>query len=178
MKFKFVPFLFTLGALFTSCLFGQEIRKPDAQSTTASGYVADRRFDPARNASADIEQAIAEARKTGKRILLDVGGDWCPWCHALDQFFLEQPSLHQLREANFILVKVYYGEDKKNEQTLSRYSKVVGIPHFFILDATGNLLYSQHVVELRKDGVYDSGKMREFLTKWSSSAPSDVGKVK
>jgi hypothetical protein len=56
---------------------------------------------------------------------------------------------------------------------------MVGIPHFFVLEKDGTLLYSQHVVELRKDGQYNPGKMWEFLVKWSSlggskSAPDDM----
>jgi thiol-disulfide isomerase/thioredoxin len=124
-------------------------------------------YDATRNAAGDIERAIAEARKTGKRVLLDVGGDWCPWCHTLDRFFEEHPDLLQLREANFITVAVFYGSENKNEEALSHYSKVLGIPHFFILDNDGTLLQSQHVVELQASGNYGADKMKEFLTKWS-----------
>src|SRR5215471_3069270 len=38
-------------------------------------YVPVHKFDPKRDAAADIEAAIHEAQRTGKRILLDVGGD-------------------------------------------------------------------------------------------------------
>jgi hypothetical protein len=67
-------------------------------------------------------------------------------------------------------VHVYYGTENKNEQVLSHYSKVLGIPHFFVLDANGALLHSEHVAGLQKDGGYNSDKMREFLTKWSPPA--------
>lgn len=170
MKFRSAAVLFSFGALQAGCLSGQQASKPDAQSTTGSSYVASHRYDPAQNAAIDIEQAITEAQKTGKRVLLDVGGDWCPWCRTLDQYFQEHPDLLQFRETNFITVHVYYGTDNKNEQALAHYSKVLGIPHFFVLDTTGTLLYSQHVVELQKEGAYNSGKMREFLTKWSPAA--------
>ena len=46
-----------------------------AQSATTKKY------DPKRNADSDVKNAIAEARKTGKRVLLEVGGEWCSWCH-------------------------------------------------------------------------------------------------
>jgi thiol:disulfide interchange protein len=170
MKFRSAALLFTLGALQAICVFGQQASKLDAQPTTEPKSVAERKYDPARNAAADIEQAVTEAQKTGKRVLLDVGGDWCQWCRTLDQFFHQHPDVLQVREANFITVHVYYGTDNKNEQVLSRYSKVLGIPHFFVLDANGALLHSQHVVELQKDGGYNSENVREFLTKWSPPA--------
>ncbi len=42
------------------------------------------KFDPSRDAQKDINNAIVEAKKLDKRILLDVGGEWCIWCHRLD----------------------------------------------------------------------------------------------
>ena len=49
-------------------------------------------FDPSRDAMKDFEAAKAEAKKSGKRILLDVGGNWCSWCRLLDRFYTD-PSV-------------------------------------------------------------------------------------
>lgn len=87
----------------------------------------------------------------------------------MDQLFQEHPELLELRDKNFITVAVYYGTDKKNEQVSSHYPKVEGIPHFYVLDGSGSVLHSQHLLELRKGGKYDPDKMKEFLTKWSPS---------
>ena len=38
-------------------------------------------FDPARDPVADLATAKVEAQRGGKRIVLDVGGEWCSWCH-------------------------------------------------------------------------------------------------
>ena len=137
-----------------------------------SSYVAVHEFDPKRDAAADIKAAIQEAQKSGKRIILDMGGDWCSYCYQMDEFFRQHADLLQLRDTNFITVAVYYGSDSKNEQVLSRYSRLLGIPHFFVLEKDGSLLYSQHVLELRAGGEYDPEKMRDFLTKWSPSCPA------
>lgn len=96
----------------------------------------------------------------------------CPWCHTLEQFFQQHPDVLQLRDTAFVVLKVYYGSDNKNEQVLSRYSKLLGIPHFFVLDKDGNLIYSQHVVELQTNGEYNPGKMKDFLSKWSAPTAS------
>jgi len=167
MTFKAAAVLFTFGALQPLGLFGQDATIP-APSTATPSYVEVHTYDHARNAATDIDRAVAEARKTGKRILVEIGGDWCPWCHSLDNFFQQHPDLLQLRDRQFITVDVYYGKDQKNEQVLSRYSKVLGIPHFFVLDDNGTLLHSQHVVELEAGGSYSTDKMKEFLIKWSA----------
>ncbi len=71
------------------------------------------------------------------------------------------------REKNFITVAVFYSSENKNEQVLSHYSKVLGVPHFFVLEKDGSLLHSQHVLELRTGGNYNPDKMKEFLIKWA-----------
>lgn len=132
--------------------------------------VAVQRFDPKRDADQDIAQAIAAARHAGKRVLLDFGGDWCPYCHEIDALFEQHADLRQLRDDRFIVVPVYYDSEHKRELLQSRFSKVLGIPHLFVLDSDGSLLHSQHVFDLRKDGSYSADYMRAFLEKWSKPA--------
>ncbi len=145
-------------------------RSPDASCAANiddGSYVPVHTFDSKRDAAADIQAAIQAAQKTNKRILLDVGGDWCAYCYQMDEFLQQHSDLRQLRDRNFITVAVYFGSDNKNEQVLSHYSKLLGIPHFFVLDKDGTLLFSQHVIELREGGKYDQEKMKAFLTRWS-----------
>jgi len=150
---------------------------PCGTDATGPSYVAVHKFDPKRDAAADIQAAIKQAQKTGKRIILDVGGDWCSYCHQMDEFFQQHPDLLQMRDRNFITVAVYFGKDNKNEQVLSQYSKLLGIPHFFVLEKDGTLLYSQHVVELRAGGNYNPEKMRDFLAAWSPSCSANGTKA-
>jgi thioredoxin-related protein len=169
-----IVLLLVLGCSFS---FAQGNKASDVPVSGAalSSYVPVHKFDPNRDAAGDIQAAIAEAQRTGKRILVDIGGDWCQYCHQMDQLFQEHPELLELRDNSFITVAVYYGTDKKNEQVLSHYPKLEGIPHFYVLDGRGSVLHSQHLLELRKGGKYDPDKMKEFLTKWSSSAAGSIG---
>lgn len=154
---------------------GQLLAQSSQSDTTQSsnvvepGYVPVHSFDPKRNAESDIQAAIAEAQRTGKRILLDIGGDWCQFCHQMDDFFLLHRDLLQLRDNNFLTVAIYYGDDNKNKPSLSHYSKLLGIPHFFVLEKDGTLLHSQHVLDLREGGNYDANKMKKFLLAWAPS---------
>jgi hypothetical protein len=74
-------------------------------------------------------------------------------------------------------VAVFYSSENKNEKVLAHYPKVLGIPHFYVLDKDGTLLRSQHVQELRAGETYDPNKMIEFLTKWSPPAAAKVTKT-
>lgn len=124
------------------------------------------KFDPIRNPKADLKEAVELAKNTNKRIILDVGGEWCIWCHRIDAFIYNTDEIKSLLEENFIVLKINYSKENKNEKFLSQYSQVAGYPHFFVLDEEGKLLHSQNTGELEKDKDYDKDKFIAFLNKW------------
>jgi thiol:disulfide interchange protein len=124
-------------------------------------------FDPARDAAADVDAAIAEAKRTGKRVLIDVGGEWCIWCKRLDQFFQDHNDVANFLTRKYVTVKVNYSRENKNEAVLSRYPKVAGYPHLFVLDATGALLHSQDTGTLERGKAHDRKKVLAFLKAWA-----------
>ncbi|MCX8011134.1 MAG: thioredoxin family protein, partial [Ignavibacteria bacterium] len=126
------------------------------------------KFDPTRDAEKDIAAAIAEAKKSNKRILLDVGGEWCGWCKKLDKFFQENKDVFDYLHQNYVLVKVNYSKENKNEKVLSKYPKIKGYPHFFVLNKNGKLIHSQDTDELESGNGYDKEKIFKFLKKWSN----------
>jgi thioredoxin-related protein len=97
---------------------------------------------------------------------VEVGGEWCSWCHTLDRFFQANSDLVQLRDQNFVTVKVNYSEENENKQVLSRYPPISGYPHIFFLDGRGKLLLSQDTGLLEKGPSYDLEKLRTALTRW------------
>lgn len=124
-------------------------------------------FDPARDPGADLETAKIEAKRGGKRIILDVGGEWCPWCHIMDRFVEGDAEVRRLRDAGFVWMKVNYSEDNENTAFLSQFPQVKGYPHLFVLDADGVLLHSQFTGELEQGKSYDRAKFIAFLEHWT-----------
>jgi thioredoxin-related protein len=145
------------------------VTKPNSQEATPRAV---EKFDPSRNPRNDIQDAVAKARKTHQRILLDVGGEWCIWCHRLDDYFAENAKLNELREANFIWVKINFSRENENKELLSAYPEIKAYPHLFVLDETGKLLHSQDTGELEAGKSYDLEKMLAFLQKWSPPKPN------
>jgi thioredoxin-related protein len=133
-------------------------------------YTPVEKYDPGRDADKDIKDAIVEAQRTGKRILLEVGGDWCHWCHIMDDYFDKNPKLAASRDSNFITVKINYSPQNENEKTLAKYPKIPGYPHLFVLDTNGMLLHSQFTGDLEEGQSYNLKKFTEFLSKWAPSA--------
>ncbi|HEX2984985.1 MAG TPA: thioredoxin family protein [Ignavibacteriales bacterium] len=124
-------------------------------------------FDPSRNAEKDVKAALEEAKTAGKRVLLDVGGSWCSWCKRLDAFIEENSEIKNLMASNFVTVKINFSPENKNEAFLSKYPKVDGYPHFFVLESDGKLLHSQNTGELEQDLSYSKDKMLAFIKKWA-----------
>lgn len=153
MKFKFS---FTaLLILFSIQLFAQ------------TNYQPVTKFDPGRDPSADLQTAVTEAQKLDKNIILDVGGDWCIWCHRIDAFIESHKEINDFLHGNYIIMKVNYSPENKNEAFLSGYPKITGYPHFFILDKDGKLLHSQDTGKLEEGKDYNPKKFMTFLEVWA-----------
>jgi thioredoxin-related protein len=130
-------------------------------------YVAVAEFDSSRNPARDVEDAVVEAKRTGRRILLDVGGNWCKWCHYLDRFWNENQDVADFLHEKFIYVKVNFSKGNENKDFLSKFPKIPGYPHFFVLNTDGTLLWSQDTGELESGQGHDHDKMLAFLKKWA-----------
>jgi thiol:disulfide interchange protein len=157
-----LSFVFVLFSFF--CLTVPAVAQ-DAQP--AQKPTSARLYDPSRNAEQDILNAQAEAKRTGKNVLVEVGGNWCIWCRYMHDFFVQHADLAALRDKNYVLVDVNFSPENENKDVLSRYPKIPGYPHLFVLDADGKLLHSQNTSELEQGRGYNPDKMKEFLVKWS-----------
>ena len=124
-------------------------------------------FDPARDAAKDLQNAITFAKKENKRIILDVGGQWCIWCHRLDTMFVKNPELTDYRNEHFVYVKINYSKENKNEKFLSQFPEIPGYPHWFLLDSNGKLLLSKSSGDFETGKGHDPKIVMKFLKKWS-----------
>lgn len=152
-----------LAAIAVVSLLGKLPKRPPEVSPEESAG-----FDPSRDAGADIKSAVFEARRTGRRVFIEVGGNWCVWCHRLQAFFAAQPELHRLLESLYVVVKVSVSPENPNTALLARFPPISSYPHFLILDQEGALLVSRisDDFEAHGDG-YDSAKFRAFLLQWA-----------
>lgn len=147
-----------------------------AQAAVSTAQVAEKKqvsadkqekFDPSRDAAADIKAGVAIAKKSGKRVILDVGGEWCPWCKKLDKMFREDEDVAKILKDNYVVVKVNFSQENENKTVLSRYPEISGYPHLFVLDSNGKLLHSQDTGLLETGDHHDHDKVMTFLKKWA-----------
>ncbi len=136
-------------------------RASDAPISTAA------KFDPGRDPVRDLDAAIADATATQRRIILDVGGEWCSWCHILDRFVDGHEDVSAAIARDYVWLKINFSPENENTAFLSRYPKISGYPHLFVLESDGTLLHSQDTVLLEEGQSYNAGKVREFLARWA-----------
>jgi thiol:disulfide interchange protein len=137
-----------------------------APSTVYVGKLGGK-FDPDRVAANDLTEAISQAKAQNKRIIMDVGGEWCVWCLRMDKFMQGNEMIRNTVAKDYVWLKVNYSDENKNEAFLSQYPKVKGYPHLFVLDADGKLLQSENTGELEQDKSYNAEKLLAFLQQWS-----------
>jgi hypothetical protein len=63
------------------------------------------KFDPARDAAADLEQALVLAQAQRKLVFVDVGGEWCSWCHIFDRFVAAHPEVRNALAERYIVLR-------------------------------------------------------------------------
>lgn len=128
------------------------------------------KFDPRRVAADDLKAAITKATAENKRIILDVGGEWCGWCRLMDNYLIENVALGKLRDGNFVWLKINFSEENENKEFLAAYPEIKGYPHLFVLEKDGKFLYSQDTSALEDGKSYDLQRFTDFLAKWSPAA--------
>jgi len=136
-------------------------------------YTPVTKYDPQRNADQDIRDAVAEAKRSHRRILLEVGGEWCIWCHRLDDFFAAHPDLTSVRDKNFVTVKINFSEENPNKEVLSRYGPISGYPFIFVLDSDGKLVRSQETGVFEEGKSYVEERLMTFLNHWAAHNEAD-----
>jgi thioredoxin-related protein len=129
-------------------------------------------YDETRDPAADLRAAVAKATKENKRILIEVGGEWCGYCRLLNKTMHDDARITRRLDDSFILLKVNFSPDMTNEAFLSQYPAIRSYPHLFVLDSDGTLLLSHNPDSLMNGDKYAPDKILAFLEKWAPKARS------
>ena len=130
-------------------------------------------YNPAANASADIEAAIKKAAAENKFVVLQAGGNWCSWCIEFARISKVNPHIDSVINSSFVWYELNYSKENENATIFARYSfpQRFGFPVFIILDSKGQLIHTQNS-EYLEDGKksYDQKKVLDFLQQWTPKA--------
>jgi len=129
-------------------------------------------YSPQADAAQQIKNAVAQAAREHKHVLLQIGGNWCIWCIRFHDLVQNDTMLTRLVKENYVVVHVNYSPENKNEKVLAGlgYPQRFGFPVFVVLDAKGNRLHTQNSAYLEEGKGHSPKKVAEFLQQWSPAA--------
>jgi thiol:disulfide interchange protein len=130
------------------------------------GLYYNERFDPERNPRADIAAAGVLAREGGKRILMEVGGDWCVWCTIMDAYLIEHRDVRTAFLESFVIVKVNFSRENQNQAFLANFPQPEGYPVYYVLEHNGGLVAHQDTAVLEQGDSYNRARMLAFARRW------------
>ncbi|WP_144393485.1 thioredoxin family protein [Pleionea sediminis] len=130
-------------------------------------------YDPLKDPFEQLDNAIEIAKKDNQLILVIAGGDWCRWCYVLDDYFKSNTKVYNRLKETFVPLKVYYGDENRNEEFFSQLPKAKGYPHFWVISPEKLVIHSQEtgVFEEGNDGYSDSvfNKFIEYFEQYISN---------
>jgi len=117
------------------------------------------------DAKKEIADALAEAAKDHKHVLLVFGANWCFDCFALDYRF-HQSDIQPIVDKNYHVVHVDIGRNDKNQDLVKKYNIPIekGIPSLAVLDSKGHTLYTTGEFESARST--DPQVIVKFLDTW------------
>ena len=120
--------------------------------------------------TAAIDAAFARAKASNKRVIVDLGGNWCSWCRSLAAV-MALPEVKPFMDANFEVVHVDVGIQKgemdRRPEVLKRFglAKIDGTPWLIVAEPDGTVLHSSY--EVTDDNHQTPPLMVEWLAKWA-----------
>ena len=131
--------------------------------------VPDAPYDTAANADAQVDAEVARAKKDGKEVFIDLGGNWCADCRIMAGL-MELPEMKTFLKAHYEMVSVDVGRFNKNLQIPARYgitTRLEGVPAFLIATPDGKLLNPGHVSAIEDARHMTPQALADWLAQWT-----------
>jgi len=138
-------------------------------SITALPIVERYPYDENANADAAVAAAFARAQKSHKRVLIDLGGNWCGDCIVLSNI-MQFPEVKAFVASHFEIVVVDVGRETKNLQIPARFgvSLAGGVPTVLIVEPNGKTLVdSGHIAALEDSRHMTPQGIADWLAQWA-----------
>jgi thioredoxin-related protein len=166
MKFQLFIVLFLSSLLITSQSNAQESAHHASIARANDLPLYSKVYDDKRDPFKDAQAAITLAQKSNRNVLIEIGGNWCTWCHKMDAFLEKNPKIYQALHDNYVLLKISVSDSNENEAFMKSLPPVQGYPHMYVSTNTGQMLLSKDTAELLHDLEYSAEYWLTFLRKW------------
>ena len=129
-------------------------------------------YDETADAARAVEAAIARAKLENRRVLIQWGANWCPWCHKLHETCAADENLRKELLYEYEVVLVDVGRFDKNFDLAAKYQadlKATGIPYLTVLDSDGKVVTNQETSPLEAGDRHDPARVLAFLQKYRAT---------
>jgi thiol-disulfide isomerase/thioredoxin len=126
-------------------------------------------YDEKADADADVAAAFARARKSHRRVLIDLGGNWCGDCIVLTNVML-LPEMKPFMAKHFEIVTVDVGRMNRNLQIPSRFGVDLsgGVPAVLVVDPDGKALVDTGHISALEDARHMSVQgIADWIAQWA-----------
>jgi thiol:disulfide interchange protein len=162
-----------LAAALIAALPALAAAAPHAPKVSAASFEqVTKPFPYDENANADQAVAAARARalKAHKRLLIDLGGNWCLDCRVLAAT-MELPELRAFLDRHFVVVKVDIGRFDKNGAVAAHYGitrRLDGVPAVLVVDPRRDVLVNTgNYFALADARSMTPQALADWLAQWS-----------
>ena len=137
-------------------------------------------YDEQRDPFKDAAAALALAKESNRQVLIEIGGNWCSWCHKMDAYLHKHPEVYQALHSQYVLLKINVSDSNENDDFMKSLPPVLGYPHMYVSTAQGKMILSKDTAELLADNNYSKSQWLDFLTQWSveNNTASTMGTTK
>ena len=123
-------------------------------------------YDDQRDPFKDAVAAIQLAKQTNRNVIIEIGGNWCTWCHKMDNFLEKNPEIYQQLHSKYVLLKINVSDTNENEEFMKSLPPVLGYPHMYVSTSAGKMLLSKDTAELLDENQYSKEYWLAFINKW------------
>jgi thiol-disulfide isomerase/thioredoxin len=126
-------------------------------------------YDEHANADAAVAAAFDRAKKSHKRVLIDLGGNWCVDCVVLANF-LKLPEMQRFMAAHYEIVAVDVGRFDRNQQIPARFGitgRLKGVPTLLIATQDGKLVNANEVFATSDASTMTPQALAAYLAKYA-----------
>lgn len=127
-------------------------------------------YDDKRDPFKDAVAAIKLAKASNRNVLIEIGGNWCTWCHKMDAFLEKNPDIYDKLHQEFVILKVNVSDSNENEAFMKGLPPVLGYPHMYVSTSAGKMVLSKDTAELQEDGKYSRENWLSFIDQWKPKA--------
>ncbi|MFT9398456.1 thioredoxin family protein [Acetobacter sp.] len=123
-------------------------------------------YDTPDAAAKTVEEAFATARKTGRKVLLDFGANWCPDCRVLSGV-LDDPAIAPWVKENFVVASVNVDHFNHNMDIAKKYGITIkAIPVALVVTPEGKVLNPDATLELGNARTMSAQAVVDKLNEW------------